>query len=88
MGLSKRNLVTTKKPVIVKDDDRCEMRHSVANLPIHRCDKAGVNYSVTGKISRGFARLCDSHKRAFERQGYVLELVSPVEEASRGAIAL
>lgn len=88
MGLSKRNVVVNKKPVIVKDDDRCEMRHSAANLPTHRCDKPGDNYSVTGKLSRGFARLCLSHAAVFRKQGYTLELVSPIEESGRAAIAL
>jgi hypothetical protein len=88
MGLSKRNIALAKKSPQVKESERCEMRHSAANLPIHRCDKAGVNYRVTGKLSTGFAVLCNSHKAVFERQGYTLELVSPIEESGRAAIAL
>lgn len=88
MGLSKRKVVTNTKPVIVKDELRCEMRHSAANLPTHRCLNPGDNYSVTGKLSRGFARLCKQHAGVFTRQGYTLELVSPIEESGLAAIRL
>lgn len=76
------------KPIKLQEHERCESRHSASNLPTVRCDKRGINYHVTGKLAHGFAVLCDHHRKVYEKQGFALEPVTPIESAAKGAVAL
>lgn len=74
------------KPTIVREHEQCESRHCAANLPVIRCKFRGDLYRVSGHLSTGFARLCAHHKGVFEKQGFTLELVSPIELAGRTTV--
>lgn len=76
-----------ERAATVKETERCEAMSYVSSYITHRCTHRGELYHVAGGIAVGFARLCGTHRNTFDRAGFTLQSLTPLEAQARKAAA-